>query len=184
MQGYKYVGVISIALTWLAISFVLYKWPVLRSKSISKHVSAYKESYLLFAILTSVSLVLFYLFMFKWFIPVFTLPLGFKLVLIIGLILEFITVWIPDSTGLKHSVHNFTGYSAAFLLLVMTSFIVASPAASTFVKLVSLIATATMFSIFGFFLSVKSARQQHLIYQSVYIVSFHIAILVALFSVE
>lgn len=181
-ESYKYVGVVASFTAWLAIAAVLYSWPIVRSKSISKHVSAYKKAWLLFAPVETLALLLFYVFMIKWFIPALALSSLYKILVTLALILELVTTWVPDTDGIKHKVHHFTAYSAAWILPLLNILIVTSTAASMAVKVAAAFSAMIMITIIYKFLITKTAREEHLIYQSVYFACFHIPLLTAIFT--
>lgn len=181
-ESYKYVGVIASFTAWLAIAVVLYKWPVIKSKSISKHVAAYKQAWLLFAPLETVALVLFFFFMFKWFIPALNLPTTYSIVVTMALLLELITTWIPDTHGIKHKIHHFTAYGAAWLLPILNLSIVFTPAASVVSRVAALVLFVAMVAIIYMFLRIKGTREKHLIYQGIYFACFHVPLLLVIFT--
>lgn len=100
-ESYRYLGVLASFLAWLAIAIVLLCWPRVRSQSVSNHVAAYKKAWLIYAPIESVALILFYVFMIKWFIPVLALSSTYQWLITVALSLELITVWVPDTVGWK-----------------------------------------------------------------------------------
>lgn len=184
IEGYKYVGIIASFTAWLAIAVVLYGWPVVKSKSISKHVSASRQSWLLFAPIETIALILLYLFMISWLIPILELSNVFLVLVTIALLLELITTWVPDTSGIKHKIHHYTAYTAALLVPVVTLFIAASALTPTIAKVIAYICTLIALGIVGLFLFAKNTREKHLIYQSIYFACFHISMLAVIFTAK
>lgn len=176
-QNYRYLVFIATILAWLAIGIVLWFWPVTKSKSISTHVSASKKAWLIFAPLETVALLLLYIFMLKWFIPTLILPTVYTALVSVVVLLELLTTWIPDTTGWKHTAHRKTAYGAAFLLPLLIMPILFSEATTAFSKMVTFISLSVMFYILYLLIAVKTARQKHLIYQSIYFACFYLPIL-------
>ena len=181
-ESYRYVGVLASFTAWLAIAIVLWRWPRIKSQSISKHVSAYKKAWLIFAPIESVALILFYVFMSNWFIPVLELPAIYTFLITLSLLLEFITTWVPDVKGWKQTVHHYTAYGAVLILPFITVLVALSPDISLFAELAAWISLAIMFTIISLYLSKKDTRKNHLIYQSVYFACFHIPVLAVIFT--
>jgi len=181
-ESYKYIGVLASFLAWFGIAMVLYKWPTIKSNSISKHVSAYKRAWLLFAPIETISLLLFYLFMINWFIPTLNLPITFEVLVVAALLLELVTTWVTDTDGLKHKIHQFTAYTASLLIPVITLFIAVSPLASTTARVIAYLSFGVSVGIFCLFLLKESTREKHLVYQSLYFACFHLPILAVIFT--
>ena len=183
-ENYRYVGVLATFLAWLGIGVVLWIWPVVRSKSISTHVSAYKAAWLIFAPIETAALLLLYLFMLNWFIPILGLSTMYIVLLTIALLLELITTWVPDTSGLKHKVHRITAYSAALMLPLLIIPVALSPIVPLIPKLLAYISLAVMGYILYLLFAIQAARKKHLIYQSVYFACFYIPILAVVFTVK
>ena len=184
MQIYRYFGLLSIFLAWLSVGVVLYKWPIIISRSISRHMAAQKESYLLNVLITSSSLAIFILFSFKWLIPTYNLHLMCKILVSLCAGLELITAWVPDSSGIKHLIHHYASYTAALLLPLIVLLILLSSRTTNFTKIVSFIAIVKMISIIFLLQYGKKARQKHLLYQCLYFACFHVVIILAIFTLK
>jgi hypothetical protein len=181
-DSYRYIGVLASLMAWLGIVIVLWSWPIIKTNSISKHVATQKKSWLLFAPIETVALALFYVFMVNWFIPVLELPGLYKILISITLLLEVITSWVPDSTGWKKTVHHYTAYSAALLLPILNLFIATSAQTPVIAKVVAYASFAAAVGILCLYAFTKTARQKHLVYQSLYFACFHLPILAVIFA--
>jgi hypothetical protein len=175
------LGVISILLTWLAISFILLTISRDLTRSVSHHAARERVNYFIFCILMTIGLALMWVFMYYWFIPTFTLPLLFGVITGIAIILELITTWVPLTEGWKYKVHESCSYAVAALIPFLTLFMVFSPKISTLSLYFCLAMLGVMAFLTYLFVFVKSARRHYLVYQNVYVAAFHISILSMLF---
>ena len=185
IEVYRYIGMVAIVCSWVAIATAFYKKPVSVSKSISKHVSVRRKTWLMFAPIQTVSLALLYLFMTRWLIPVLDLPRQFNIIVIVGIMLELITTWIPDTSGLNHKIHHYTAYSAAMFIPIVTTSIPTNDATPTVVKYISYTCSVIAIYIIGMFLlSGHKAKQKHLIYQCTYFLCLHISLMAVIFAAK
>lgn len=184
IESFRYVGVLASLTAWLAIVVVLYRSPIVKSKSISKHVATSRQTWLLFAPIETTALVLFYVFMVKWLIPVLVLPTAFTILVTFALLLELVTTWVPDTTGAKHRIHHYTAYGAALLIPVVTLFIATASLTPNLAKVIAYLCTALSLFIIALFVVGKDTREKHLIYQSIYFACFHIPILAVIFTIK
>lgn len=183
-DNYKYIGVLASFLTWLAIAIVLWRQPRVPSNSISKHVAADRRGWLIFAPLATLALVLFYIFMVNWFIPKLDLSPTYEVLVTLVILLEFITTWIPDTSGWKQRVHHYTAYTAAAILPFLTLIITRSPFITTTARILTYACLVVALGIFALYLTVKTTREKHLIYQSIFFACFYIPVLVVIFTTK
>ena len=82
-ENLKHLGVISIAVAFSALMFIVWRWPLgTRASSISKHAGAQRTSYLLFGgVLTFVGAP-FCLFLWRWFGPAIGAAWPYYLILV------------------------------------------------------------------------------------------------------
>jgi Na+/glutamate symporter len=172
-DNFKFIGLLSIFLTWASIGYILFTIEKDLTKSISHHAVLKTKNYIIFSTLMSASLVLMYLFMTRWFIPTFRLPASFQITVILAIVLELITTFIPLTTGWKFTVHQLTSYGTALLIPVLLVSIALSSvisASSFYVAIVSVIVVTVLIFLFFF---VKRARDHYLVYQSIFVAAFH-----------
>src|ERR1043166_594183 len=98
-EAYKPLGLIAISVTWLTIGFMVYKWRGNRGMTISKHAAAFKPAYLIMGIVETIVLPMFFVFISKWFTPMFHLPGFFTVCMGVGTAGLLIAAWIPDTKG-------------------------------------------------------------------------------------
>jgi hypothetical protein len=174
---FQIYGMVSIALTWLAISFVLLITERNLARSVSHHAAVKSGNHLIFGLIMTASLVTMCVFMYGWFIPSFNLPLPFALVVGLAILLEFITTWIPLTVGWRYVTHQLCSYGAALLIPVLLVFMLLSPKISGLSMVICIGSLALMSFLLYLFLFVKSAHSRYLVYQNIYIAAFHISIL-------
>lgn len=174
---FELLGVISILLTWLAIGFILIVTARDFTKSVSHHAALKKINYFIFCTLMTIGLGLMWVFMYEWFIPTFALPLLFGIIAGLAIILELITTWVPLTEGWKYKVHESCSYTVAALIPVLTLFMVFSSNISSIALYFCIAMLAVMAFLTYLFIYVKSARRHYLVYQNVYVATFHISIL-------
>ena len=179
-EGIRVVGMVSVALTWLAIGYIILITPRVLSKSISHHAAVNIRPYYLFATLMTTAMLLMYVFMAGWLAPALLLPIGFTALITVAILLEVVATWIPLSTGWKYTVHQVCSYGAALLMPAILLFILSSPLVNEVARTLCIGALLLMafLTLLGVF--VKATHKHYLIYQSSYIVAFHGAILSSL----
>jgi hypothetical protein len=180
---FKACGLLSVLLTWSAIAFVIYRAPRDLSKSISHHAALQKREYRVFAVTMTLALCLMYVFIMRWLVPALSLNTYISAALLVALAMELLTTWVPLTDGITYTAHNYLSYGTALLIpLALTGIVVTSTLSST-AALVVYIALAVMFILMLVFLTIKKAHERYLVYQSIYIAAFHIAIIsIALLS--
>lgn len=176
------IGVISVILTWCAIAFILLVNLRVLEKSVSHHAAMDSKNHFIFAILMSVSLIALSAFIYFWLIPAYNLSILFVIVVSLAIVLEFITTWVPLTSGWRHTVHQICSYGAALLLPVLTILTALSPGVSNITMWVSFGSLGVMLALLCMFVFVKSVRRHYLIYQNIYILAFHISLLSTLYS--
>jgi len=175
----KNLGIISIAVIWAGLIFLIRKWKGNVSMTFSQHAAQYRSSQIYYFILFLIGVPLSTLFMYGWFIPNFHLPFLFGLVVAVCMFSMMVAATVAETKGRKVKVHRF----AAFLM------------ATCFVPLLILIALSTHFSIavrvlaglsaayqvvgIVLFIPVKGYHPKVLPLQASYIAVFHITILAA-----
>jgi hypothetical protein len=109
------------------------------------------------------------------------LPPLFTVLLTIGIALQMVTAFVPDKPGIMSQIHNLVAYGEAILLPIMLLILFRSTYLTTFARATAILAAGLELSYVIMFIGVKSLREHYLLYQSSYIVIFHIAILMSVF---
>jgi hypothetical protein len=177
MQLLRSFGVVSVLLTWVSISYILYVNERNLERSVSHHAAIKARSHMIFGVFMTASLIFMFLFMYGWFIPYFQLPATFSIIVGAALILELATTWVPLTTGWKYIFHQTSSYGAAMLIPFLLFITLFSPKMSNIAAYVNIASLAIMVFLLYLFVFVKSARLRYLIYQNVYVAAFHVAIL-------
>lgn len=176
IESYKPLGLISILLTWAGLIFLIRKWPGSKSMTFSQHAAASRSSKLFYAILFSLTLPLLYMFVVKWFIPAFEMGSVFLAFVVIAITGQLIAVWVPETVGVKKTVHYVGAYMMHTLLIPLTVLILFS-AVSAPAKTVAVVALTAMIAVWSMHFSKESVRKRALHFQSAYVAAFHLTIL-------
>jgi len=175
------LGPLAILLSWLMFGYVFYTMRHLRHPTFSKLAASAKQTYLLFAVCLSVSGILIYIFMLKWFINEFALPTLFTVLATLAITVQFVTAWVPDTKGWKHRLHHEAAWTEAWLLMPMALLISASPNISILIQ--AWCALVILIMLFLVLSSYKITNESRFVYyQAAYIMCFHIIILTTTFS--
>lgn len=181
---YRELGLLSMLLTWSAFAFLLYKWRGKKTMSLSLHAASARSAYYYFAAMLIVAGLVFYLFMLQWFIPAFSLPFGFTILISIMTVFTILTALIPDTKGIQQFLHRFTAYSIAVLMFIVIIFILTTCSVHFITQFIGGASLAYM----GYTMVVYPRARKfathflvknYLPLQIAYIVSFHLFILSA-----
>jgi hypothetical protein len=181
VEAYKYLGVVYFAVIWAAILYILLREPHDKSKTVSRHVAAYKETFVMFAIVRTVVLPLWVLFAFGWLIPMLDLPMVASVLFAASMGADLVSAWVPAVDGRKGEVHKWSVLASALmqaalcLLFIRSSHI--SGIASTIVRTDILL----MVLAWLVFLVHKKSKDNYLYFQLSYFVFFDTAFLAAAF---
>lgn len=175
---FKIFGITSIAIIWLGLLFVLYKWPGNASMSFSLHAAQTKAGQLFYLILFLVSLPLFYLFIIQWFVPTFQFGWLFVTLVTIGVIGQFVAVLVPALPGKKELIHNAAAYTMG-LTFIPLSFMIALADVSIVARYITGAAIVYMLMAPLLYAFVRRTHAYYLYFQAAYILAFHIIVLVA-----
>jgi len=181
VEAYKIFGPLSAVAIWAAMLFIIKKWPGHRGMTVSAHAAAYKEAYLLLAIVCPISYPFFALFMFGWFIPVLQLPLAFSWLAGLILILDFIIAWVPQHPGWKGIVHKLGAYAMASTFLPFAIMLARAPAVSGTARAVIWTCILLMALFWVIFVASKRSKGYFLYFQLTYFLLFDITFLAAAF---
>ena len=171
------LGIFSIIISWIAFTCLLSKWKSDRTMSLSMHAADDRSAYFFFAAMLTLVTALFYIFMFKWFIPEFKLSSIFSVTLTLTYILQFVSAWVPDVKGIKRGIHRLFAYTFAFFLLLLSLQIIFFIKLTIVLQLVGGFSIVFMCLVWMLFLFVKKARRHYLFYQVGYIICFQLFIL-------
>jgi len=179
IEIFKILGPLSVFTMWIGLAFLVYKWPGKLDMSLSRHAAQTKWASIYYAALLMPAVAAFYLFMTRWFIPTYHLPEVANYILLIGVLGQYVACLVPDTTGNASKIHQAGGYTMSVTLGIMLGLTVFAAEISTVARWIDVTIVCLMTYLYGLFLFVPKAREHFLIYQSAYVVLFHVAILVA-----
>lgn len=179
---FNHFALIAIIIMLTAGTFMVWKGPRDKTKSVSAHAgTANKKLYIFYALAFLTATILFYLFCINWFIPTFTLSFGFTFFLHLMILLLILTALIPES-GEKVKAHAIVAYGFAFMMIFLLLFVTLSPNVSLFARIFSGASTFWMITcwyLIFFSPFKKHVRAHYLIYQYSYVILFCLSILAA-----
>lgn len=177
-EALKPLGIISIAIGWASMLFLIYKWRGDKSMSFSRHAAAHRNAYLFMAIMESIFLPMYLIFIATWFASAFDMPEIFiflNAVAVIGLI---IAAWVPDVAGAKGKIHHIVAYPAYASMILSTPFIIFSDSISNFARIFTLLACLLMIPL-GIYMSINpKSKDKFLFAQGFFLASIHLSIVV------
>lgn len=181
-EWYKVLGILSVLLTWSSIMYILLRIPRNIARSISHHAAQRKESYRIFALGMTGALVCMTVFVLKWLTPALQLPGYLVALFLFAIALEMVTTWVPLTQGRRFAIHQWCSYGTAVIIPVILILLAWSPKISTAALWVDVLAIAFIVTFWFMFFFVKKSRALYLVYQSLYIAAFHLALLSIVFA--
>lgn len=176
---YQILGILGICICVAAIASVLAKDRDL-TRSISHHAAREPHVHRLFAVTMTIGMALIAASTLCWFVPHFDMPWIFTSMLILALVLETITTWVPLTQGWKFTVHQTASYTVAALIPILLAIIASTDTVSPFGRIVSLIGTAVILAFIALFFTIQGQRQYYLVYQTTYVAIFFISLMGAI----
>jgi hypothetical protein len=149
--------------------------------SFSRHAAANKTAFTMMAILEPFLLVGFFLFIYKWFVPTFKLPILIDVCVAIAASGLIVASWVPDVPGTKRTIHEFTAYGAALMFVPISLMMCLAAGLPTLVKGAWILAFTYNTACAAFFIVSKKAKDYHLYLQAPYFVFSHAAILMTVY---
>lgn len=176
----KSLGIVAIALMWLGTLLLLHAHGAEHKKSISRHAAKNSKFHLTYGLLEVLVASLFTIFILRWFIPKFHLPVLASIAAIIGFAGTVFAALVPDRIGWQQRVHETAAYSMVLCLPVLSAIILLSRLVNFEAKVTA--AVVVVYTIFGLASSVFCRawyRRHMLVLQTVYFAFFHATILAA-----
>ena len=165
--------------TWGAVLYLLYKWRGDKSMSISRHAAKHKKAYLLMLIVETITFSLFFLFVYKWFVPTFKLPSFFNVLIAVSCGGFIVAALIPDVSGRKGIIHSLSAYTASMVFIPALALMFVSYEISNYAKVVIIFALIFQLGSVSAFMVIKNAKNYHLYIQSMYFLVFDLSLLAA-----
>lgn len=178
---FRWFGVLGIVVLWSAGSYVLHKFFESKDKTFSAHVAYNNQALIPWAVGITLNGIFFWLFAVLWLMPTFQLPSLFMIIFSVTVLCQFITAWVPDRKGWMSNVHTITAYTMALGMAIVPLFFVGSHAMVLPVRILAAIASAVMTFELIMLLLVKQDSNNHLVYQIIYAIAFHVTLLAITF---
>lgn len=179
---YREFGVVSVLIAVFGLCFLLLKWPGKTSMTFSQHAAQSKLASFYYFVLFSTTLPLFYLFMSRWFIPFFGISHMIYWFLIPGLLFQEVAVLVPESEGVKVSIHRSAAFCMAILFMPILAVTVVTGNISGIAKIVCSLTLLSQIIIVASLIPVKGYHKKALLLQAVYFAGFMLSILVVTYS--
>lgn len=181
VESFKHGGVVAIAVASLAFWWMVHSQPRGRAASISQHAGAQRHTYWVFAGVLTFAGGAFWLFLIEWLGPTLGVPLVFYLFVILGALFQLITGWVPDhgNGDTSSRIHGLAAFSMAAMMMLLAGCIVIATHVATVPRVLAGLAFVAMGVFWYLFLFVKRTHQHFLVYQSAYIASFYLTVIVA-----
>jgi hypothetical protein len=180
--NFRILGIFSIALIWLGLLFLIKHWPGDKSMSLSLRAGRTTGGQFYYFVLFFISVPMFYLFVTHWFIPALDLPPLYASLTTIGMVGQLIAAAFPAVRGQKEKVHNIGAYVMAFTLIPLTALLVISNAPMA-IKVLAAIGSLYMATTIVLSIVSKLIKPRYLYFQTAYIATFHLMIVLAIFSI-
>lgn len=180
--SFKWLGLLSILIVWSGLIFLLYKWRGNKRMSFSLHAAQTKNGQIYYFVLFATVLPMFYLFIIKWFVHTLGLNNWFTLAVTVGVLGQLLAVLVPAIPGIKGQIHNFGAYIMAFTMLPAV-LLIAFANVPYIVTIASLAAATYMIFAASLFIFFKKSHDYYLIFQAIYIATFHANIILSSYIV-
>lgn len=177
-EALKPLGALSIAICWASVLFLVLNWRGDKTMSFSQHAAAHRSAYLMMAIMESIFLPMYLVFIATWFTHTFQLPILFIVLNAITVIGLLIAAWVPDAPGLRNKIHMAVTYPAYISIIIGVLFLVLSETISLFARIFSLAAFLYML-IGSFYLVHEKGKNNFLYFQAAFLASIQLSILFA-----
>jgi len=181
-EAFKSLGALSIAIGWASMLFLVFKWRGDKSMSFSRHAAAHKSAFLTMAIMESIFLPMYFVFIATWFVHAFQLPVIFTVLNAISVIGLLVAAWVPDVPGIRGEIHHRVCYPAYASMPIIALFLAFSGSVGHFARVYNVFAFIVM-SICGVYIAhkAKTGGSQFLLLQGLFLASIHSAILITVY---
>ena len=182
MNLYELLGILSIIWLWSSFFILTRLWPGNISMTFSEHAAQTRGSIVYYFLTFSVFLISFYVFIIRWFVPTFQLSKLFSVFMTLASLGEFVALIVPTTGGIKTRIHDCASFCMLGLLVPLSGLIAVSPHFPMFIRVFASLVAPGMIFICLLFTFDKRTLHYKLIAQIVYGGSFHLLVLIAIFS--
>ncbi|HEX8763260.1 MAG TPA: hypothetical protein VF733_05925 [Candidatus Saccharimonadales bacterium] len=176
---FHHFGLIAFSLFLLVMTVTLGVWGKDHALSLSGHAAKQRTSYAVFLTGLTTAGVLFYLFGSQWLAPTLQLNVVFSVLLAAATFLELITALVPDAGGVRGTIHRLAAWSMALCMGLLSILVVVAPSMHGLAQIMCAMLAVYMVFTLLLFLFVPRTRTHFLLYQSSYVLSFFVIMLIA-----
>ena len=176
-MSYKYFGLLSIALLFAGLWFVVWRWPQGKHMTFSQHVAQHKSASIYYFFLFAITLPLLNIFFIIWFALTFNLPIWFNVFAIGASDFQIACTMVPELPGWRTKWHQALAGISALLLLPLPMILAGSSNIEIVDRIVAANSLFGMLSVIVFAIRAKGKHPKLLIAQALYFAAFFIPIL-------
>jgi hypothetical protein len=169
---------VSALLTWLFGYMLMYRHGHVKKRTTSEIALRNTESYLLFAVGLSFGALLLGAGVLKGLVPRLGMNWSFSGLFIFMTACVFVTAWVKDLPGIKHTIHLYAAWTMSYLFMPIVGILLISIRSLIGKVLISAILLA-MILLHVYDKSTKLSDSRFLKLQQTYIVLFQVGLLVA-----
>ncbi len=151
------------------------------SKTFSQHVANHKAGVLYYITLFTITLPIFAVFFFYWFIPTYQPSAIFGLFIIIGLLAQYLCTFVPEVGTKPRAVHRALAFISALGLLLAIVTALFSVSFSFIDKVILVIGFLTMTFLLSILIATRTKHPMTLYAQTGYFIAFFASILLVVY---
>ena len=174
----QYLGVISISWLTLSLALMFLLWPPEMSKTLSQNAARKRSSVIYYGISFGIFLFPFTAYMLGWLVPTLGLGSVFSSVYLLGLLGQTIALIVPETRGVKVSIHRAAAFAMTLSLMALTGLMALSPQIVGLRHWFSTIVFFWMAFSWGMFIFAKRTHRYSLAFQLLYSYLFLILVII------
>lgn len=117
IDTYKYFGIASFLLLAIGLAVIPNIWPLGIHASFSQHIAGKRSSIIYYVVLFLLTLPIFQLFIYNWFIPTIHAPIYFGHIVATSCIFQIACTLVPETGGSKTRIHRLLAGASGILLI-------------------------------------------------------------------
>lgn len=176
-MDYSSFGFIAVGILIVGLTLLTKKWQLTMHATFSQHAAQNRAGIIYYIVLFSIVLPLLALFFFGWFMTRFDLPLAFGVCIAIALIAQYLCALVPETGGVKTSVHQGFAVVSAFSLFPSIVILSFNRSITLAAVIIAIVGAVSMAYVIFTTLRQKMHPKYLLILQAVYFASFFLPIL-------
>ena len=174
----QYLGLTSVI--WLTFSLIVMflLWPPEMPKTLSQNAARKRSSIIYYGVVFGIFLTPFTFFMLGWLVPQLSLGVVFSSVYLLGLLGQVIALIVPETKGVKVSIHHAAAFTMTLSLMVLTGVLALSPQIVGLQHWLSIVALSWMAFSWVMFIFVNRTHKYSLVFQLLYSYLFLILVII------